>query len=140
MKRTSWKKKNFFLTFKKLCKKYLFICLPWILVLAHHGIFHLHWGIRPPSLHMWDLVPRPGIEPRTLAVGAQSLSHWTTREVLRISSLEGWKELFSMSVMRQNDVPVPGPFLSYLLTDSRLLTLKHIGVGRLWLDLCRITY
>ena len=30
---------------------------------------------------MWDLVPWPGIEPGSPALGAQSLSHWTTREV-----------------------------------------------------------
>ena len=30
---------------------------------------------------MWDLVPRPGIEPGLLASVAQTLSHWTTREV-----------------------------------------------------------
>ena len=30
---------------------------------------------------MWDLVPWPGIEPRPPALGAQSLKHWTTREV-----------------------------------------------------------
>ena len=29
---------------------------------------------------MWDLVPWPGIEPSTPVSGAQSLSHWTTRE------------------------------------------------------------
>ena len=33
---------------------------------------------------MWDLVSRPGIEPRLPALGAQSLSRWTTREVLAI--------------------------------------------------------
>ena len=32
------------------------------------------------SCGMWDLVPWPGIEPRPLAVGVRSLSHWTTRE------------------------------------------------------------
>ena len=31
---------------------------------------------------MWDLVPRPGIEPGPPALEAQSLSPWTTREVL----------------------------------------------------------
>ena len=31
---------------------------------------------------MWDLVPSPGIEPRSPTWGARSLSHWTTREVL----------------------------------------------------------
>ena len=30
---------------------------------------------------MWDLVPWPGFEPKALALGAQGLSHWTTREV-----------------------------------------------------------
>ena len=30
---------------------------------------------------MQDLVPWPGIEPRSPALGGQRLSHWTTREV-----------------------------------------------------------
>ena len=30
---------------------------------------------------MWDLIPHPGIKPRSLALGVQSLSHWTTGEV-----------------------------------------------------------
>ena len=30
---------------------------------------------------MWDIVPPPGIESTPLALGAQGLSHWTTREV-----------------------------------------------------------
>ena len=30
---------------------------------------------------MWDLVPWPGMEPRPPALGAWSLSHWTTKEV-----------------------------------------------------------
>ena len=30
---------------------------------------------------MWDLVPRPRIEPGPPALGAWSLNHWTTREV-----------------------------------------------------------
>ena len=37
----------------------------------------LSWG-------MWDLIPRPGMEPGPPVLGAWSLSHWTTREVLRI--------------------------------------------------------
>ena len=36
-------------------------------------------GIFPYS--MWDLVPSPGIEPRPLALGVQTLSHWATRKV-----------------------------------------------------------
>ena len=34
----------------------------------------LIWG-------MWDLIPWPGIEPSFPALGAWSLSHWTTREI-----------------------------------------------------------
>ena len=34
------------------------------------------------SCSMWDLVPWPGFEPRAPALAAQSLSPWTTREVL----------------------------------------------------------
>ena len=30
---------------------------------------------------MWDLDPRPGMEPGPPALGAQSLTHWTAREV-----------------------------------------------------------
>ena len=33
------------------------------------------------SCSIWDLVLCPGIKPRPPALGAQSLSHWTTREV-----------------------------------------------------------
>ena len=31
--------------------------------------------------NMCSLVPQPGIKPKTLVLRAQSLSHWTTREV-----------------------------------------------------------
>ena len=37
--------------------------------------------MRTPSCSMWDSVPWPGIKPRPPALGAQSPSHWTTREV-----------------------------------------------------------
>ena len=33
------------------------------------------------SCGMWDPVPSPGIKPGLPALGAWSLSHWTTREV-----------------------------------------------------------
>ena len=34
------------------------------------------------SCSMWDLVPQLEIKPRTPALEVQSLSHWTTREIL----------------------------------------------------------
>ena len=33
------------------------------------------------SCGMWDLIPWPGSEPRPPESEAQSLNHWTTREV-----------------------------------------------------------
>ena len=35
---------------------------------------------------MWDVVPWSGIEPGLPALGAQSLSHWTPREVPSLPS------------------------------------------------------
>ena len=35
----------------------------------------------PLSCNAWDLVPWPGITPSLPALGAQSFSHWITREV-----------------------------------------------------------
>ena len=52
--------------------------LHWVLVVAlvifSCNMQTLHWGVR-------DLVPWPGMKPGPPALGAQSLSHWTTREV-----------------------------------------------------------
>ena len=62
---------GFFLLFLKIFI-YLFIWLHWVLVAA----CNLQCSMR-------DLVPWPGIEPRPPALGAQSLCHWTTREVPR---------------------------------------------------------
>ena len=56
------------LFFKKI---YLFIQLHWVLVAAC-GIF---------SCSTQDLIPPTRIESRTPVLGAQSFSHWTTREV-----------------------------------------------------------
>ena len=50
---------------------YLLMWMHWVLVVAR-GIF---------SCSMWDLVPWPGIVLGSPALGAWSLSHWTTREV-----------------------------------------------------------
>ena len=54
----------------------LFIWLQWVSVVAL-GIF---------SCAMRDLVPQAGMEPGPPALGARSLSHWTTREVPAIPS------------------------------------------------------
>ena len=75
----------------------IFIYLFWLcqVLVAAHGIFVVAYGIlrradflvAPCELLvvtcMWDLVPRPGIEPRPPSLGTQSTTHWTTREVPR---------------------------------------------------------
>ena len=43
-------------------------------LVATWRIFDLCWG-------MWNALLWPGIEPKPLALGAQNLSHWTTREI-----------------------------------------------------------
>ena len=50
---------------------YLFI---WLYLVLVEAIWTLICG-------MWDLVAWPEMEPRPPALGAQTLSHWTTREV-----------------------------------------------------------
>ena len=49
--------------------------------LQHVGFFFFFF-----SCSMWDLVPRPGIEPRSPALGIWSFSHWTT--IWRWATLE----------------------------------------------------
>ena len=72
----------FNLFFKKI---FIYLAAPglnfvtWDLLVVACGIFSC--GTRILSCGMWDLVPRPGIEPGPPALGAQSLSHWTAREV-----------------------------------------------------------
>ena len=46
---------------------------------------------------MWDLVTRPGIEPRPPALGARSLTHWTTREVPEVLWFYKARELCQVS-------------------------------------------
>ena len=59
---------------------YLFIWLHRVLVVVRKT-FSLYRGMRIFSCSVWDLVPQPGIEPGAPALGAWSLSYWTTREV-----------------------------------------------------------
>ena len=57
---------------------YIFAWLCWVLVVPRK-IFSC--GMRPLCCGMWNLVPWPGIKSRPPALGAQSLSQWTTRKV-----------------------------------------------------------
>ena len=57
---------------------YLFIWLCRVLV----STCRIFDGMQNLSCSMWDLAPWPGMEPKPPVLGTQSLSHWTTREVL----------------------------------------------------------
>ena len=48
-----------------------------------HDLLEIFICLVVPGLHcsVWDLIPWPGFEPKAPALGAQSLSHWITREV-----------------------------------------------------------
>ena len=59
--------------------------------LAALGLSYNMWAL---GCSIWDLVPWPGIEPGPSALEAQSLSHWTTREVSQ-GILKGADSFFS---------------------------------------------
>ena len=64
---------------KKLIIYLIWLC--WVLAAACR-IFDLRCGTWTLSYCMWYLVPGPGIGPGPPASGVQSLSQWTTKEVL----------------------------------------------------------
>ena len=63
-----------------LSLKKLFIWLHQVLVVACR-IFDLCCSMQDHSCGMWDLVPWPEIQPGPPALGVQSLSRWTIRDV-----------------------------------------------------------
>ena len=66
----------------KCFNMYVCICLCQVLVAAC-GVFN--WGLQTLSYGMWDPIPKPGINPSSLALGVLRFSHWTTREVVPLS-------------------------------------------------------
>ena len=58
---------------------------------------------------MWDLVARPRIEAGPPALGAQSLSYWTTREVLgrdKVSDVGSIKHQRNAGRREEQDIPI----------------------------------
>ena len=64
--------KNLYIFYFWLCRVFIAACL----IAAYVGF--------SVAACMWDLVPQPRIEPGPPALGAQSLTHWTTREAPNI--------------------------------------------------------
>ena len=66
----------------------LFIWLPQVLAVAlGSSIFSVACRIFSCSLWTFSYFPWPRMEPKPHALGAQSLSHWTTREIHRFQHM-----------------------------------------------------
>ena len=59
-------------------KKYFCVRLPWVLVAAHHDIFHFPFGIQTLSCRTWDLGSPPRDPTHPTCSGVQSLNHRPT--------------------------------------------------------------
>ena len=75
----------------------------------------LSYGMQDLSCGVWDLVPRPGIEPWAPALGARSSSHWTTREVPHGVSSYSFDGVFRQRGLSFNLSPIYQYFLLYLV-------------------------
>ena len=75
-----------------------------VLVVAR-AIFNLPldvaWGL---PCGMWDLVPWLGVEPRPLALGAPSLSHWTPTEVPVYVLIQNLNEHMKANTLQEGNV------------------------------------
>ena len=93
-------------------------------------IFFFIFSIWTLGYCIWDLVPGPGIKPGAPALGAWSLSHWTTRKnpwnwppSARVKALGGQQFWFSFCSQMH-----PG-HLEQCLAHSSHLTCIYFGEG-----------
>ena len=78
------------------------------------------------SCSMWDLVPWSGIKPRPPALGVQSLSPWTTREVPFLADLLLPPFLLSLCLWG-------------IISSPYAITVTALGSDRIWGDLMTIS-
>ena len=94
------------------------IWLRWVFTVARR-IFSC--STQTLSCRVWDPVLWPGIKPRSPSLGAQSLSHWTTREVPKLS-------LFATSNRIAFPQLPPPPFGVFLILFAHFIhTPSHIS-------------
>ena len=113
---------------------YLFICLliaapglSWVTQglqssLQHSGSLTVAWELLVASFRLF-LFPDQGLNPGPLALGAQSLTHWTTR-----SSLVAGSEQFSsvsQVVTPVSLVPSPAPQPTQLSPKANMELCRH---------------
>ena len=111
----------------------------WRTFVVASGIFFVFTcGKRTLSCGMWDLVPWPGIEPRPPALGARSLSHWTTREVPRTVCI--LSVFYKLTFLRPNKYQVTSQTCHIVLEQSlSSVELLPFWTGRfhvVWAVLC----
>ena len=70
------------------------------------GLKNIYLFVLGLSCGIWELVPWPGIKPRPPALGAQSLSHWTTREVSHFSIVLFFSFWYCFSSFPSSDIHV----------------------------------
>ena len=93
------------------------------------GIFSC--GMRTLSCGMWDLVPWAGIEPEPPALGEQSLSHWTTKEVpLKIYTCTSLVKVLKNSQINKNTCGLSAK--TYGGFKNKLHSLPDDSVPLLW--------
>ena len=83
IKKTAFSLSLCLLTYADITSLLIFI----LFISAYSAAPGLTCGIHTLSYGVWDLVPQPGIESRPPALGMQSLSHWTTREVPDVTEI-----------------------------------------------------
>ena len=69
---------------------------------------------------MWDLVPRPGIKPRSPALGTQCLTHLTTRAVPG-PAINEYREDCNFVLVRFRPGPLVGKVNTCLHLEGRVL-------------------
>ena len=86
-------------------------------------MFELCYGIQTLSCGIRDLVPWLGIKSRSPALGAKSLSHWTTREVPR------WTLLMGKEGQRSGTVKMTENHSNISLTPQPAVGKWQVGQG-----------
>ena len=96
--------------------------------MQHEGSFHCS---------MWDLVPWPGIEFVLPELGAQSLSHWITREV----------PVALLLLLEEHTLGVRPGFCHHTLHEIWRQSISHQGVQSLllpsrikWYSACQASF
>ena len=92
------------------------------------------------SCSLWDLVPWAGMDPKLPALGARSLSHWTTREVPPSTSLSAGPPVVLVWTNPRSGIPSYSSLAcqqpSAQLSWSRVTTPKNRHNPSRWRTSC----